>query len=155
MSTAADPDGNGTHQSNVTAVDNLLKRNSDDVGWEYGTLVDAPNKDKVKCKICGHESSGGVHRLKEHVAGVGKNVKKCRSMTDEAKEKCHKSLDESKRKRKEKTVRELELREEVNVHGLKNRKLNKLVLAAHSLTNWDPLISGHGLLILKQPNLNL
>ena len=31
---------------------NLLKRNSDDVGWEYGVLVDANNKDKVKCKFC-------------------------------------------------------------------------------------------------------
>ena len=31
---------------------NLLRRNSDDVGWEYGVLVDANNKDKVKCKLC-------------------------------------------------------------------------------------------------------
>ena len=28
---------------------NVLKRNSDDVGWEYGVLVDPNNKDKVKC----------------------------------------------------------------------------------------------------------
>jgi hypothetical protein len=26
-----------------------LRRNSDDVGWEYGVLVDINNKDKVKC----------------------------------------------------------------------------------------------------------
>jgi hypothetical protein len=25
----------------------ILRRNSDDVGWEYGVLVDANNKDKV------------------------------------------------------------------------------------------------------------
>ena len=99
----------------MTAVENLLKRNSDDVGWEYGVLIDAQNKDKVKCKFCGHQSTGGVYRLKQHVANVGKNVKKCRESTQEAKEKCKKSLDESKRKREEKTVRELELREEVNV----------------------------------------
>ena len=30
---------------------NVLKRNSDDVGWEYGFLVDANNKDKVECKF--------------------------------------------------------------------------------------------------------
>ena len=30
---------------------NLLKRNLDGVGWEYGVLVDANNKDKVKCKF--------------------------------------------------------------------------------------------------------
>jgi hypothetical protein len=93
----------------------VLKRNSDDVGWEYGFLVDANNKDKVECKFCGHRSQGGIHRLKEHVANVGKNAKKCRKSTAEAKEKCLKSLEESKRKRKEQAVRELELREEVNV----------------------------------------
>ena len=38
------PDATGTEATN------LLKRNSDDVGWKYGVLVDASNKDKVKCK---------------------------------------------------------------------------------------------------------
>jgi hypothetical protein len=56
---------------------NLLKRNSDDVGWEYGVLVDANNKDKVKCKFYDKEMRGGIYRLKEHLAHVGKNVKKC------------------------------------------------------------------------------
>ena len=94
---------------------NVLKRNSDDVGWEYGFLVDANNKDKVECKFCGHRSQGGVHRLKEHVANVGTNAKKCRKSTQEAKDKCKKSLEDSKRKRKEQVALELELREEVNV----------------------------------------
>ena len=84
--------GTGTEGGNV------LRRNSDDVGWEYGVLIDAQNKDKVKCKFCGHQSTGGVYRLKQHVANVGKNVKKCRESTQEAKEKCKKSLDESKRR---------------------------------------------------------
>ena len=30
---------------------NVLRRNSDDVGWEYGVLFYANNKDKVKCKF--------------------------------------------------------------------------------------------------------
>ncbi|XP_008654088.1 uncharacterized protein [Zea mays] len=97
---------------------NLLKRNSDDVGWEYGVLVDANNKDKVKCKFCDKEMRGGIYRLKEHLAHVGKNVKKCTSATPqalEAKEKCKKAIVAAKRKREEKTIRELELREEVNV----------------------------------------
>ncbi|AQK70518.1 hAT transposon superfamily protein [Zea mays] len=61
---------------------------------------------------------GGIYRLKEHLAHVGKNVKKCTSTTLqalEAKEKCKKAIEAAKRKREEKTVRELELREEVNV----------------------------------------
>ncbi|KAG2651391.1 hypothetical protein PVAP13_1NG268019 [Panicum virgatum] len=97
---------------------NLLKRNLDGVGWEYGVLVDANNKDKVKCKFCDKEMRGGIYRLKEHLAHVGKNVKKCTSTTPqalEAKEKCKKEIEAAKRKREEKIVRELELREEVNV----------------------------------------
>ena len=43
---------------------NLLRRNSDDVGWEYGVLVDANNKDKVKCKLCDKVMQGGIYRLK-------------------------------------------------------------------------------------------
>ncbi|XP_021311771.1 uncharacterized protein LOC110433614 [Sorghum bicolor] len=103
---------NGTEGSNV------LKRNSDDVGWEYGVLVDGNNKDKVKCKLCDKEMRGGIHRLKQHLAHEGKNVKKCTARTPqatEAKEKCKKALADAKRKREEKTVRELEIREEVHV----------------------------------------
>ena len=33
---------------NETKEVNLLKRNSDDVGWQFGVLVDPGNKDKVK-----------------------------------------------------------------------------------------------------------
>ncbi|KAF0924420.1 hypothetical protein E2562_010087 [Oryza meyeriana var. granulata] len=61
---------------------------------------------------------GGIYRLKQHVAHEGKNATKCKARTPqalEAKEKCKKALDDAKRKREEKTVRELELREEVNV----------------------------------------
>jgi hypothetical protein len=107
----------GTKAAGTEDAD-LLKRNSDDVGWEYGVLVDASNKDKVKCKLCNKEMRGGIHRLKEHLAHEGKNVRKCPAKTPqalEAKEKCKKALDDAKRKKGQKTVRELELRQEVNV----------------------------------------
>ncbi|CAD6245863.1 unnamed protein product [Miscanthus lutarioriparius] len=101
-----------------TEGSNLLRRNSDDVGWEYGVLVDANNKDKVKCKLCDKVLQGGIYRLKQHVAHEGKNATKCKARTPEAleaKEKCKKALNDAKMKREEKTVRELEPREEVNV----------------------------------------
>ena len=107
-----------TEHPEPAVANNLLKRNSDDVGWEYGVLVDASNKDKVKCKLCDKEMRGGIYRLKEHLAHEGKNVKKCPARTQqamEAKEKCKKALADAKRKREEKTVRELEIREEVHV----------------------------------------
>jgi hypothetical protein len=99
----------------------VLRRNSDDVGWEYGALVDINNKDKVKCILCDKQMCGGVYRLKQHIAQEGKNEKKCKDMKTtkekllEAQEKCKKALDEAKRKREEKTVRELELIEVVHV----------------------------------------
>ncbi|CAD6335899.1 unnamed protein product [Miscanthus lutarioriparius] len=114
MSTTEGALGEGENSESA----NLLKRNSDDVGWEYGVLVDPNNKDKVKCKLCKKEMRGGIYRLKQHLAHEGKNVKKCTATTVqamEAKQKCKKALDEAKRKREEKTIRELELREEVNV----------------------------------------
>ncbi|CAN6813214.1 unnamed protein product, partial [Brassica oleracea] len=54
-----------------------LKRNSNDVGWEYGVLCDARSLDKVKCKLCGKEFSGGVFRMKEHIAHLKGNVSAC------------------------------------------------------------------------------
>ncbi|CAD6265827.1 unnamed protein product [Miscanthus lutarioriparius] len=114
MSTTEGALGEGENSESA----NLLKRNSDDVGWEYGVLVDPNNKDKVKCKLCKKEMRGGIYRLKQHLAHEGKNVKKCMATTVqamEAKQKCKKALDEAKRKREEKTIRELKLREEINV----------------------------------------
>jgi hypothetical protein len=61
---------------------------------------------------------GGIYQLEQHMAHEGKNTTKCKARTLEAleaKEKCKKALNDAKRKREEKTVCELELREEVNV----------------------------------------
>jgi hypothetical protein len=93
----------------------VLKRNSDDVGWEYGVLVNPVNKEKVRCLLCGHCSSLVIYRLKQHVGHVGSDVAKCSKTTPEVKDKCKKSLEDATRKRKEKTARDLNLREEVNV----------------------------------------
>ncbi|CAA0813250.1 hAT transposon superfamily protein [Striga hermonthica] len=95
--------------------ENVLKRKSDDVGWDYGFLVDSTNMNKVKCKLCGHESSGGIYRLKQHIAHVGTTVAKCKDNKPEDKDKCKKSLDGAAMKKREKIVRELNLREDVNV----------------------------------------
>jgi hypothetical protein len=46
----------------------VLKRNLDDVGSEYGVLVDPLNKEKVPCSLCGHCSSGVIYCLKEEIA---------------------------------------------------------------------------------------
>ena len=53
-----------TNATSASQEENVLKRKSDDVGWEYGSLADASNKDKVKCIFCNHVSTGGVYRHK-------------------------------------------------------------------------------------------
>ncbi|TVU05798.1 hypothetical protein EJB05_48981 [Eragrostis curvula] len=56
--------------------ENVLKRKSDDIGWENGLLVDPKDKE-IRCLICGYLSSGGIYCLKQHVAHIGSTVAKC------------------------------------------------------------------------------
>lgn len=69
-----------------------LKRKSDDMGWDYGELVDPNNVTKVKCKFCNHVSTGGIYRLKQHIAGNTNVVKKCKKCPEEAREACLKAF---------------------------------------------------------------
>jgi hypothetical protein len=113
-------------EMNVTTSqqENVLKRKSDDVGWEYGSLIDPSNLDKVKCMFCNHVSTGGIYRLKQHVAHVSNAVAKCKKSSQEAKDRCKKSLEEASKKRREKTIRELELRDSVNISRVGDEEVN-------------------------------
>ncbi|XP_010461197.1 PREDICTED: uncharacterized protein LOC104741953 [Camelina sativa] len=77
-----------------------LKRNSGDVGWEYGTLYDPKNPDRVKCKLCGKAMGGGVYRIKEHIAHRKGNVSSCPRSTKEDQSKCMKAILEAKNKKR-------------------------------------------------------
>ncbi|KAL6193106.1 hypothetical protein ACLB2K_034190 [Fragaria x ananassa] len=90
-----------------------LKRNSSDVGWEYEMLIDPKRLDRVKCKLCGHEMSGGIHRLKQHVVGIKGQVAPCPKASAEAKTKCKNALAESKVKKIQKSAHEEEVMQEV------------------------------------------
>ncbi|CAA0833515.1 hAT transposon superfamily protein [Striga hermonthica] len=63
-----------TRTSNEIETDSLLKRKSDDIGWNYGVLADPHNKDRVKCLLCEKVMSGGIRRLKEHIGQISGNV---------------------------------------------------------------------------------
>ncbi|CAO1939950.1 unnamed protein product [Urochloa humidicola] len=47
-----------------------LKRNSEDVGWDYAELVDPNKLNVIKCKLCGLLVTAGIYRLKVHIAGI-------------------------------------------------------------------------------------
>ncbi|CAN7104012.1 unnamed protein product [Brassica rapa subsp. narinosa] len=93
-----------------------LKRNSNDVGWEFGVLCDPRNSDKVKCKLCGKQFSGGVFRMKEHIAHVKGNVSPCPVSSKADQEKCKQAILDAKEKKNLKRKHDQALRAEVNIY---------------------------------------
>ena len=99
----------------VSEVDNHLKRKSSDIGWEWGRLCDPNDKNRVKCLLCGQESTAGIYRLKQHLAHVGTSIVKCPKVTEEVKQKCKRNLDETAKKKKDKQQHDKEVRENVQL----------------------------------------
>ncbi|KAF8097856.1 hypothetical protein N665_0280s0055 [Sinapis alba] len=92
-----------------------LKRNSNDIGWEYGILCDMKNPDRVKCKLCSKEMSGGVYRIKEHIAHIPGNVAACSKSSKDDQAKCRKAIAEARKKKVTKKHESDLLRAEVNI----------------------------------------
>lgn len=51
-----------------------LKRNSNDMTWEFAMLCDPNDLQRVKCKLCGKQMSGGVNRMKQHIVQIRGSV---------------------------------------------------------------------------------
>ncbi|CAM0146091.1 unnamed protein product [Urochloa decumbens] len=103
--------------STTTSKPKSLKRNSDDIGWDYGVLVDPNNLNLIKCKLCGLQVSAGIYRLKLHIAGIRGQVQPCKKSTDEDKERCKKVIDESKQVKKARLTEQQEVRDAVDLDG--------------------------------------
>ncbi|XP_019171429.1 PREDICTED: uncharacterized protein LOC109166984 [Ipomoea nil] len=119
----------GSSQPSITST--TIKRKSNDVGWDYGVLND-PTKslDKIKCLLCKKVMSGGVYRIKEHIAGISGNVSKCPIASKEDQIKCRDALIMAKnKKKKNKRAEELNIRAEVNIgshESLSNTPTNSI-----------------------------
>ncbi|ONM28905.1 hypothetical protein ZEAMMB73_Zm00001d039466 [Zea mays] len=74
-----------------------LKQNSDDIGWEYGTIVNPNDWNVIKCKLCPMVVKAGIYRLKLHIAGRKGQVRACPNATQEDRDKCSKALDDSRK----------------------------------------------------------
>ena len=101
--------------SNAMGESDKLKRASNDIGWDYGMLVDPTNLDKLKCKLCGKLVSGGIFRIKQHIANIKGNVSACPKSTDEDKAKCIAAIEMARNKKKLKKQHNEEVREEVQI----------------------------------------
>ncbi|GLT50566.1 hypothetical protein SLA2020_240440 [Shorea laevis] len=73
-----------------------------DPGWEHGIAQDERKK-KVKCNYCGKVVSGGIFRLKQHLARISGEVTHCEKVPDEVCLNMRKNLEgcRSGRKRKQ------------------------------------------------------
>jgi hypothetical protein len=49
-------------------TDPTRKAKSNDPSWKYDYWQDPTMRDWVTCILCGHEASGGIKRLKQHLA---------------------------------------------------------------------------------------
>ncbi|KAK4595008.1 hypothetical protein RGQ29_018660 [Quercus rubra] len=58
--------------------------NRSDLGWEHGVEVGSR---QVQCNYCKEIHSGGIYRLKHHLAGTRKNVSACPSVPENVREK--------------------------------------------------------------------
>ncbi|XLQ99945.1 hypothetical protein S83_066144 [Arachis hypogaea] len=58
--------------------------NRSDKAWKHEISIDGDAK-KIKCKYCDKVVTGGVYRLKHHLAGTKKNVELCIGVSDEVK----------------------------------------------------------------------
>lgn len=56
--------------------------NRSDVAWKHG-VADPENPRKITCKYCQKTVSGGVYRLKHHLAGTQRDVEPCKAVPDE------------------------------------------------------------------------
>uniref|UniRef100_A0A1J3J4Q8 DUF659 domain-containing protein n=1 Tax=Noccaea caerulescens TaxID=107243 RepID=A0A1J3J4Q8_NOCCA len=93
----------------------LLKKSYGDIGWDYGYMIDPTNSDRLRCMLCGKEMTGGIFRMKEHIAHVKGNVAPSRRSSKEDKTKCMKVLLEAKEKKILKRKHDEVLRAEVNL----------------------------------------
>lgn len=121
-------------EAEATEVGNHLKRKSSDIGWEWGRLCDAKDKNRVKCLLCGQESTAGINRLKQHLAHIGTSIVKCPNVTEEVKQKCKKNLEETSKKKKEKQQRDQEVRENVQLATAEQEVIEVESLAGSSST---------------------
>ncbi|XP_019181680.1 PREDICTED: uncharacterized protein LOC109176742 [Ipomoea nil] len=118
----------GSSQPSTTST--TIKRKSNDVGWDYGVLNDpTKSSDKIKCLLCKKVMSGGVYRIKEHIAGISGNVSKCPIASKEDQIKSRDALIMAKNKEKNKRAEELNIRAEVNIgshESLSNTPTNSI-----------------------------
>jgi hypothetical protein len=101
---------------------------SDDIGWHFANIVQGGDRNTIQCKLCFKMITGGITRLKEHLAHMSGDVKSCARVTQLIRENMMKILLDSKakkndsRKRKEEFVARLRGDDNVNNQDLEEEE---------------------------------
>lgn len=90
-----------------------------DIGWKYGSPVEEDGR-KIKCKFCEKTVTGGIYRLKHHLAGTQKDVGACRAVPEEVKKEIWEIVVGLQEKLLKKTIPQVE--EEEDVGDLKRKR---------------------------------
>lgn len=89
-----------------TGVDTGAKcRGKKDPAWHYCTIDDSGGSKKIICDFSRMTiRGGGVHRMKEHLAGLSGNVMSCTKVPSEVRFRMKASIKEHEEKKKEKII---------------------------------------------------
>ena len=79
------------------------------------SLADPNKLDRIKCLLCEKVMSGGVKRLKHHIAHIMGNVAPCPKATKDDQIKCRNAINEVKCKKKGKQDDDDTLREDMDI----------------------------------------
>jgi hypothetical protein len=80
-------------------TDKARKASSNDPGWKYGYWANLANRDQVTCTLCDTIVSGGIKRLKQHLAGGYGDTKICSNTTTAIRKEMRDYLESKRRKR--------------------------------------------------------
>ena len=78
-------------------TDSRRRAKSNDPGWKYGYWTEIGNRDKVTCNLCKTVTTGGIKRLKEHLAGGYADTLMCSKTTTEIRKEMRAYLEKNKR----------------------------------------------------------
>ena len=88
MASSGGASGSGSGSVSASVNKKIVRKNAagnrSDVGWQHGYEVEKDGR-KIKCKYCEKVVTGGVYRLKHHLACTKKDVGACPSVPDEVK----------------------------------------------------------------------
>ncbi|KAJ4819114.1 Sentrin-specific protease 1 [Rhynchospora pubera] len=95
-------DSMSTSQSATSSEKLTVPPNLTDPGWQYG---DKKGPSTVVCRLCGKKTSGGISRLKKHIAHVKGDITPCPNSTEEMKRVIREYLVASEKKKSKKPAR--------------------------------------------------